>query len=155
MAVEVRKLASRAPGETFYTLATPPGQALELHWKVLLDPEGMKVVSAQGVSPAHLFLQQGRKLRPDMGLVWRQVAAPTTPLALAARMAFKQLNQEQLKKLMGILGLPTTKTQTLLDQLEACVRHALPELSDEEVWAILEQRAAAPAGLQPDELPEE
>eukprot|EP00975_Prorocentrum_lima_P049363 10327100-Prorocentrum_lima.AAC.1 len=57
------------------------------------------VVPTEGVSPAHQFLSQGRKLLPAAGIQWVQKAPECSALVFAAQSCFRSLNHQQLQKL--------------------------------------------------------
>eukprot|EP00974_Lingulodinium_polyedra_P048169 4624119-Lingulodinium_polyedra.AAC.1 len=71
LALPVKEVKPRLGGETFYSLegAVCPGA---FHWFCLPAPEDTMVVPCQPMSPTHQFLAQGRKLQPDLGLLWKK-----------------------------------------------------------------------------------
>eukprot|EP00974_Lingulodinium_polyedra_P012899 1251659-Lingulodinium_polyedra.AAC.1 len=56
---------------------------------------------------------------------------------------------------MGILNLEPSASKSFLDDLAACIRHALPRITDEEVLAILNTRGVALCGLSKEDLPDD
>ena len=80
---------------------------------------------------------------------------PTSPVVAAAALGFKDFTtHEQVKKLLKVLD-ESAVPSTLAEDLFACVRLALPKLTDEAIWEILAGRVSAPIGLDPEDVPEE
>eukprot|EP00974_Lingulodinium_polyedra_P063043 6084276-Lingulodinium_polyedra.AAC.1 len=121
----------------------------------LLAADDLQVCATEAVAPAAMFLQIGRRLVPQLGLVLRQVGELASPLVVCAKQAFAHLSHAQIKKLLAELGEQASKPPSLMEDVLKAISTALPGLSDEAKKELLAKRGLPAPGLDPDLLPED
>ena len=152
---EVKKVVPKEGGSTLFVLDASALSLDHFGWVITLEPDEWSVVDVAPISPARHFLCRGRRLSPDMGIVWRQEGEPTTPLALSARSAFRNIGHPQLTKFLDLLGLPIQSPKNVAADVATLVRRAFPDMPQEELEAIVALRGAKPIGVRSSDIPAE
>eukprot|EP00974_Lingulodinium_polyedra_P051284 4931834-Lingulodinium_polyedra.AAC.1 len=111
-----------------------------MEWLVVVDLDDFEVVPTAPVSPLHQFLDQGRKLSGQMGIVLAQTGPAQTVRVHAARNAFWQLGVGYLAKILALEGLAEPTPKDLFGYVTTLVQHILSP-TPEEFAEILSRRS--------------
>ena len=114
----------------------------------------MKVVPTKPISPARAYVDQGRRLKEQLGIVFRKTGEAIPILEHAARNAFWRIPRTMLEKLAKDRGV-SSDFNHVYDLVAALVQNILGPLSDNDLQDILATRGVAPPNHLPEALTEE